>query len=93
MRIRAAWWWIPATVTIAGLVYLGLVKISMWQAARNEPAVVRETPRLFTPPPPVVLRQPVLAEEAPVPEVAPAPVRSPALPGLELPPYRPGPKR
>jgi hypothetical protein len=99
MRIPATWWWIPAAVTVAGLVYISMVKLSGYQATRNWPVSVRETPKPFTPPPPTPRRQPKMVEETPVEEapvegapdatVAAPRQQSPALPGIELPPFHP----
>ncbi|MES1261521.1 MAG: hypothetical protein ABUS49_07285 [Acidobacteriota bacterium] len=87
MRIPAAWWWVPAAVTFSGMVYLSMVKLSVYQAAQREPAVIREAPKPFTPPPPQPRREPSLLEEPPAAEFAPAGQPPAALPFVTLPPF------
>lgn len=87
MRIRAGWGWIPLAITVAGVVYLSMVALSRWEARRNEPPVVRDTPKPFVPPPPKTAQRPELTE-APEPVGLPVPPRPPSIPGVELPPYR-----
>ena len=92
MRIPARLWWIPLALTVAGMTYLGMVRLSRWQADQRVPATVSAPAKPFVPPP-SVRREPVLAPDAGVPEII-APLRPapPSLPGLELPPFHPAKK-
>jgi hypothetical protein len=85
MRIPARLWWIPAAVTVAGMTYLGMVRISQWQADSRLSAVVPAPNKPFVPPPakhgPVRMPEP---ESLAVPPSRPAP---PVLPSIELPPF------
>jgi hypothetical protein len=88
MRIRVRWAWIPLAVTVAGVVYLSLVKLARYQAALREPHVAREAPKPFVPPPARAKREPEIITMPP--EIEVMPVRPPAsvLPEVQLPPLR-----
>ncbi len=86
MRIPARLWWIPAAVTVAGVTYLGMVRVSQWQADGRLSAIVPAPTKLFVPPPPVK-HDSVRMPEPESPEVAPARPAPPVLPSVELPPF------
>ena len=86
MRIPARLWWIPAAVTVAGLSYLGLARVSQWQADSRLPAVVPAQTKPFVPPP-LVKHEAVRMPEPETPAVAPPRPAPPVLPSVELPPF------
>jgi hypothetical protein len=89
MRIPARWAWIPLAITVAGAVYLSMVKLANYQAALKEPQIVHEAPKPFVPPPPAVKHQP---DPMPVPpDLDVKPVGPSTLPEIELPPFTPPP--
>jgi hypothetical protein len=90
MRILARWVWIPLAITVAGFVYLSMVKLANYQAALKEPQVIREAPRPFVPPPAAVKRE--TQAMPPPPDIDARPVRpAPAFPEVQLPPFIPPP--
>jgi hypothetical protein len=91
MRIPARLWWIPLALTVGGMTYLGMVRLSRLQADLRTPATAPGPVKPFVPPPPV-RREPVLAQDPGVPDIAPARPAPPALPRVELPPFRPAKK-
>jgi hypothetical protein len=91
MRIPARLWWIPLALTVGGMTYLGMVRLSRLQADLRTPGTVPVPVKPFVAPPPV-RREPVLAQEPTVPDVAPFRPAPPSLPRVELPPFRPAKK-
>jgi hypothetical protein len=87
MRIPARWTWFPLALTVAGVVYLSMVKLTNIQAAMKEPAIVRELPRPFVPPPVPAKRTAQALQPPPEPAAQVVPLAQPVLPGLQLPPF------
>jgi hypothetical protein len=86
MRISARWAWIPLAITVAGAVYLGMIRLASLEAAWKEPQVVREAPKPFLAPPPPVRAEPKAMPEPPDFAVKPA-GSAPTLPDIQLPPF------
>lgn len=93
MRILARMWWIPVTVTVAGVVYFGLLELGRLQADWGRVRVAREQHRPFVAPPAPPKPEPVLVAEPPAsplaPDVEPKRPPVPVLPGIDLPPFKP----
>ena len=87
VRISARWSSVPLAITVAGVVYLSLVKLANFEAALKEPQVVSAPPKPFIPPPVPVKRG--VADMPPPPELNANPVRPmpPDIPGIQLPPF------
>ncbi len=88
-RLISRLWWIPVTVTVAGIVYFGLVQLGRLQADRGREPSGAVQHRPFVPPPAPPKPEPVLAAEPPAPVIAPKRPPAPVIPGIDLPPYQP----
>ena len=88
-RLLARMWWIPVTVTVAGIVYFGLVQLGRVQADWGHEPTGADQHRPFVPPPAPPKAEPVLAAEPPAPVIAPKRPPPPVLPGIDLPPFQP----
>lgn len=88
VHISARWSSVPLAITVAGVVYLSLVRLANFEAALKEPHVVRAPPKPFIPPPVPVRRE--VQQTPPPPELDASPVRPlpPDIPGVQLPPFR-----
>jgi hypothetical protein len=87
MRIPAHWARVPVAIAVAAVVYLTMVWIGNYRPA--ETVAGRVPPKRFVPPPAPEKLRPVVPE-APIPLLTTPAPGAPVLPGVDLPPFRPG---